>query len=80
VTISSELVPEFREFSRMSTTVLNAYLGPLMKRYVKKFEKTIRDVGITVSPYVTQSNGSIISIKETEECPIRTAVSAPARV
>jgi N-methylhydantoinase A len=78
VTISSELVPEFREFSRMSTTVLNAYLGPLMKRYVKKFEKTIRDVGITVSPYVTQSNGSIISIKETEECPIRTAVSGPS--
>jgi N-methylhydantoinase A len=78
VTISSELVPEFREFSRMSTTVLNAYLGPLMKRYIKKFEKTIRDVGITVSPYVTQSNGSIISLKETIECPIRTAVSGPS--
>lgn len=78
VTISNDLVPEFREFSRMSTTVLNAYLGPLMKRYVKKFEKTIRDVGITVSPYVTQSNGSIISIKETEDCPIRTAVSGPS--
>lgn len=78
VTISSELVPEFREFSRMSTTVLNAYLGPIMKKYVKNFEKTILDVGIKVSPYVTQSNGSIISIKETIECPIRTAVSGPS--
>jgi N-methylhydantoinase A len=78
VTISSELVPEFREYSRMSTTLLNAYLGPVMKKYVRNFEKTIKEVGIKVAPYVTQSNGSIISISETIECPIKTAVSGPS--
>lgn len=78
VTISSELVPEFREYSRMSTTVLNAYLGPVMKKYVHNFEKSIKRVGITAAPYVTQSNGSIISISETIECPIKTAVSGPS--
>lgn len=77
-TISSELVPEFREYSRMSTTVLNAYLGPVMKEYVNNFQESVRHIGVKVEPYVTQSNGSIISIKETIECPIKTAVSGPS--
>jgi len=78
VSISSELVSEFREYSRMSTTVLNAYLGPVMKKYVNNFEKCVKEAGIEVNPYVTQSNGSIISISETIECPIKTAVSGPS--
>ncbi|MEA4846120.1 MAG: hydantoinase/oxoprolinase family protein [Clostridiaceae bacterium] len=78
VSISSELVSEFREYSRMSTTVLNAYLGPVMKHYVNNFEKCVKEAGIEVNPYVTQSNGSIISISETVECPIKTAVSGPS--
>jgi N-methylhydantoinase A len=78
VSISSELVSEFREYSRMSTTVLNAYLGPVMKNYVENFQRCVQEAGITVSPYVTQSNGSIISIAETVECPIKTAVSGPS--
>ena len=77
-TISSELVPEFREYSRMSTTVLNAYLGPVMKKYVNNFQDSVKRIGIQTEPYVTQSNGSIISIKETIECPIKTAVSGPS--
>lgn len=77
-TISSELVPEFREYSRTSTAILNAYLGPVMKNYVSNFQNSIKQIGIQVEPYVTQSNGSIISIKETIECPIKTAVSGPS--
>ena len=78
VSVSHELVPEFREYSRMSTTVLNAYLGPVMEKYVHNFERSILDAGITVAPYVTQSNGSVISIAETIDCPIKTAVSGPS--
>ncbi len=78
VTISSALVPEFREYSRMSTTVLNAYLGPVMAKYVHNFEQSIKKAGISVAPYVTQSNGSVISIGETVDCPIKTAVSGPS--
>ncbi len=78
ITTSHELVPEFREYSRMSTTVLNAYLGPVMEKYVHNFEQSIKAAGILVSPYVTQSNGSVISIAETIDCPIRTAVSGPS--
>lgn len=78
VTLSSELVPEFREYSRMSTAVLNAYLGPVMEKYIDKFEKSIENTGIKVAPYVTQSNGSVISIAETINSPIKTAVSGPS--
>ena len=74
VTISSKLAPEFREFSRMSTTVMNSYLGPVMEKYVNNFRDSIAKLGIQVEPYVTQSNGSIISIKETIDCPIKTAL------
>jgi N-methylhydantoinase A len=78
VTISSGLAPEFREYSRMSTTVLNSYLGPVMKKYVHNFQRAVAEIGVTAEPYVTQSNGSIISIKETIDCPIKTAVSGPS--
>jgi len=78
VSISSDLVHEFREYARMSTTVLNAYLGPIMKEYVENFRESIKGAGVSVSPFVTQSNGSIISIDETIDCPIRTAVSGPS--
>lgn len=77
-TISSELAPEFREYSRMSTTVLNSYLGPVMKKYVNNFQTSVREMGIQAEPYITQSNGSIISIKETIDCPIKCAVSGPS--
>lgn len=78
VTISSKLAPEFREFSRMSTTVMNSYLGPVMEKYVNNFRDSIAKIGIRAEPYVTQSNGSIISIKETIDCPIKTALSGPS--
>lgn len=78
VSVSHELVHEFREYSRMSTTALNAYLGPVMKEYVRHFEQSVKNVGVQVAPYVTQSNGSIISISETIDCPIKTAVSGPS--
>lgn len=78
VTISHELVSEFREYPRMSTTVLNTYLGPVMKNYVNNFQNSVKQAGITIEPYVTQSNGAIISISETIDSPIKTALSGPS--
>ncbi|MGM0904806.1 MAG: hydantoinase/oxoprolinase family protein [Bacillota bacterium] len=78
VSASHELVPEFREYSRLSTTALNAYLGPVMKNYMENFLNSVKDYGIPVEPYITQSNGGIISIHESVSSPLRTAVSGPA--
>lgn len=78
VSASHEIVPEFREYSRLSTTALNAYLGPVMKTYMENFLNSVKEYGIPVDPYITQSNGGIISIHESVSSPLRTAVSGPA--
>lgn len=78
VSTSAEVVPEFREYPRLSTTVLNAYLGPVVRRYLQRFEAAVREVGVRVSPYVTQSNGGVLSIAETLAAPIRIALSGPS--
>ncbi|HCX50778.1 MAG TPA: hydantoin utilization protein A [Bacillus sp. (in: Bacteria)] len=78
VSASHDIVPEFREYSRLSTTTLNAYLGPVMKTYMENFLNSVKEYGIPVDPYITQSNGGIISIHESVSSPLRTAVSGPA--
>jgi N-methylhydantoinase A len=78
VSASHRVVPEFREFERLSTTVLNAYLGPIVSRYVGHFRARVRDLGIAVTPYINQSNGGVISVALAGECPIRTILSGPS--
>ncbi|PYI56362.1 hydantoinase/oxoprolinase family protein [Paenibacillus flagellatus] len=78
VSASHQVVPEFREYARLSTTSLNAYLGPVMQTYMDNFQQSVRNAGIPVDPYITQSNGGIISIQESVANPVRTAVSGPA--
>mgnify|MGYP000934990752 CR=1 FL=1 len=78
VSVSSKVVPEFREYSRMSTTVVNAFLGPVMDEYVTNFQRSIESLGVGATPYITQSNGSIISIQEAKSNPVRTALSGPS--
>ncbi|GGB39230.1 hydantoinase/oxoprolinase family protein [Virgibacillus dakarensis] len=78
VSASHEIVPEFREYPRLSTTVMNAYLGPVMKKYMENFRSSVKKSNIPVEPYITQSNGGIISIQESVINPIKTALSGPA--
>ena len=78
ISVSHKIVPEFREYPRVSTTILNAYLGPIMQRYLNNFEKSVKEAGIRVDPYITQSNGGILSIPETVKMPVRTAISGPS--
>lgn len=76
--ISSTILPEFREFERLSTTVINSYLGPRMKMYINNLKERIRGIGVTVEPYITQSNGGVMSISSTVETPVQTALSGPS--
>jgi len=78
VSSSHKVVPEFREYARLSTTAINAYLGPVMRKYMENFQRSVRSANIPVDPYIIQSNGGIISIQESVESPVRTAVSGPA--
>ena len=76
--ISSTILPEFREFERLSTTVINSYLGPRMKLYIDNLRRRVKNVGIRVEPYITQSNGGVMSIGSTLQTPVQTALSGPS--
>ena len=78
VALSSDVSPEFREYERLSTTVLNAYLGPLIGRYVRRFADRVQALGVGAPPYINQSNGGIISVAEAAARPVRTLLSGPA--
>ncbi|MBD3846032.1 hydantoinase/oxoprolinase family protein [Bosea sp. SSUT16] len=78
VSISHEVAPEFREYERLSTTVVNAYLGPIMKSYLSKLQPRLAEIGIDAHPHLTQSNGGVISSEVAQNFPARTVLSGPA--
>jgi N-methylhydantoinase A len=78
VSVSSEVLPEFREYERMSTTVLNAYVGPRMQTYLEQFLARVRDLGIESEPYTIHSNGGLLSARTVARFPVRTCLSGPA--
>ncbi len=79
VTLSSEICPFIREYYRLSTTVINAYLRPKMDRYLSQLDQAISDLGVlTKKRYVMQSNGGVGSVTSTAERPVATLMSGLA--
>lgn len=78
VCTSHEVAPEFREFERLSTATVNAYLGPVMKRYIHRLQERFAALGLTVEPNLTQSNGGVIGFDAAAELPVRTVLSGPS--
>jgi N-methylhydantoinase A len=76
VSLSSEILPEYREYERTATTVINAYVAPLMSRYLGRLADDLQPRRLAVM----QSNGGIISAKTAGEQAARTALSGPAVV
>lgn len=81
VSVSHDILPEFREFERTATTVINAYLAPVMSHYLSAIEVHAREsIGLKQSAQVRimQSNGGIASARATSREPVRTILSGPA--
>jgi len=78
LSLSSNVRPEFREYERCSTTVLNAYLQPVMVKYLTHLEKELRDYIPKAPIKIYQSSGGLMSIATAKTFPIRTALSGPA--
>lgn len=74
VSLSSELLPEYREYERAATTVVNAYVSPLMQGYIRSLRSNLPGVGLRVF----QSNGGSISADEASDEAVRTVLSGPA--
>lgn len=78
ISLSSEVAPEFREYERASTTVINAILLPLMSSYLKKISETIRNYSDRARFWIMQSNGGLTGIEEAAARPFTTIESGPA--
>jgi N-methylhydantoinase A len=76
LSISHQLLPEFREYERAASVVVNAYLAPKAGEYVQRLESAIQEN--KGSLYVMQSSGGIISAKVAGKEPVRTVLSGPA--
>ena len=77
--VSSDLLPQIREYPRFSTTVINAYVGPLLNLYLTRLEGAVREMNIdTRNLYVMLSHGGLVPFKTGASQPCQTILSGPA--
>jgi N-methylhydantoinase A len=79
VSLSSVVLPVIREYFRLSTTILDAYVGPVIARYLQRLAGRLRQLGLTTEQlYLMQSNGGLMRIDVAATYPNQTLLSGPA--
>lgn len=77
LSLSSSVLPELREFERTSTTVINAYVKPLIKTYLEELEEGLSKEGILSPIYIMMCNGGLASVDTASTFPVRVVESGP---
>jgi N-methylhydantoinase A len=78
VSLSSDILPEFREYDRTITTVMNDYVRPIMKRYLSRIEERLKGDKFTARLHIVRSDGGLMSAEAASERPVHTVLSGPA--
>src|SRR5688572_19290449 len=78
VSLSSEVSPEMREYERLSTTVLNALLMPVVRGYMAKLERRLRERSAGARVLLVQSNGGVCGTRKAGEQPVGLILSGPS--
>lgn len=78
VSTSHDILPEFREYERTLTTVMNAYVRPVMQRYLNNVERKLHDEGIRSRVSIVRSDGGLMSIPAAAARPVHTMLSGPS--
>jgi len=79
VSLSSEVLPQIREYYRLSTTVINAYLQPILARYIAQLDRRLGGAGLaTRQKYIMQSNGGMATFAAAARRAVATVLSGPA--
>lgn len=77
ISLSHVVSREWREYERMSSTVLDAYTGPIVRRYLERLERQITDRGLAVTLHVMQSSGGMVSAAAARDVTLQTLLSGP---
>jgi N-methylhydantoinase A len=78
ISISSDVLPEFREYERSSTTALNAYLVPIVGGYLRRLSEAVTKWSSDTRLWVMQSNGGVASAERTAQLPVTLLLSGPS--
>ena len=78
ISLSSEIAPEIREYWRASTTATNAYVAPIVRRYLGSVERKLSERGIPATLHIVQSSGGIMTSQSAKERPVYMLESGPA--
>ncbi len=80
ISISHQILPEFREYERASTVLVNAYLQPVMQKYLERLRRRVTQDGAGKPGriFVMQSSGGITALETAAQQPVRTVLSGPA--
>lgn len=78
VSLSAEILPEIQEYERTSTTVVNAYVQPVVESYIGRLRATLDSGGFSAPLLIMQSNGGLTSSRKAAENPVRIIESGPA--
>jgi N-methylhydantoinase A len=78
ITLSSEVSPEIREYERWSTAVANAYVQPVMDRYLGRLDTALRKLGVDCPLFMITSGGGLAALETARKFPIRLVESGPA--
>ena len=78
VSISSEVFPEIKEYERVSTTIVNAYVRPIVENYLNRLEERLKNAGYEGSVLIILSHGGVAPIEEAIRLSAATVLSGPA--
>jgi N-methylhydantoinase A len=78
VTASYEILPEFREYERTLTTVMNSYVRPRMRNYLDGMQRRLENDKLTARMEIVRSDGGVMSMKAASEHPVTTLLSGPS--
>jgi N-methylhydantoinase A len=78
VTASHEILPEFREYERTLTTVMNSYVRPRMQLYLEAMQRRLKQDKLTARMEIVRSDGGVMSMKAASERPVTTLLSGPS--
>jgi N-methylhydantoinase A len=78
VALSSDVLPQIKEFERVSTTVVNAYVGPALSRYLEELDRRLADAGYAGPTLIIQSHGGVAPIDESGRLAAGAVLSGPA--